>query len=53
MFSFAGLWSPEQKSVNKQKVSARVTCCGWTNDGQFLALGQANGIISVRSKVRV
>ena len=34
-----GLWSAEQKSVQKQKVPARVNCCSWTNDGQFIALG--------------
>ncbi|MED6266259.1 hypothetical protein CHARACLAT_000298, partial [Characodon lateralis] len=45
-----GLWSPEQKSVNKNKVSSRITCCGWTNDGQFLALGMMNGVVSIRNK---
>ena len=34
-----GLWSAEQKSVQKQKVPARVNCCSWTNDGQYIALG--------------
>lgn len=29
-----GLWSPEQKSVQKYKVSAKVCCMGWTNDGE-------------------
>lgn len=24
--------------------------CSWTNDGQYLALGMANGIISIRNK---
>ena len=45
-----GLWSPEQKSVQKFKVSAKVVCCAWSNDGQFLALGQVNGHVSVRDK---
>uniref|UniRef100_A0A3Q2NNT8 Intraflagellar transport protein 122 homolog n=1 Tax=Fundulus heteroclitus TaxID=8078 RepID=A0A3Q2NNT8_FUNHE len=45
-----GLWSPEQKSVNKNKVSSRITCCGWTNDGQYLALGMMNGVVSIRNK---
>ncbi|PVD24347.1 hypothetical protein C0Q70_14828 [Pomacea canaliculata] len=45
-----GLWSPEQKSVSKHKVSSRVTCCSWTNDGQYLALGLYNGLISIRNK---
>ncbi|KAL4226474.1 hypothetical protein ACF0H5_014457 [Mactra antiquata] len=45
-----GLWPPEQKSVSKHKVSSRVTCCSWTNDGQYLALGLYNGLVSIRNK---
>ncbi|XP_020611190.1 intraflagellar transport protein 122 homolog isoform X2 [Orbicella faveolata] len=45
-----GLWSPEQKSVQKHKVSSRVTSCSWTNDGQYLALGLFNGFVSIRNK---
>uniref|UniRef100_A0A5F8G5X4 Intraflagellar transport protein 122 homolog n=1 Tax=Monodelphis domestica TaxID=13616 RepID=A0A5F8G5X4_MONDO len=45
-----GLWSPEQKSVSKHKSSSKITCCSWTNDGQYLALGMFNGIISIRNK---
>ncbi|CAH3150863.1 unnamed protein product [Porites lobata] len=45
-----GLWSPEQKSVQKHKVPSRVTACSWTNDGQYLALGLFNGFISIRNK---
>ncbi|XP_053845454.1 intraflagellar transport protein 122 homolog isoform X1 [Vidua macroura] len=45
-----GLWSPEQKSVSKHKTSCRITCCSWTNDGQYLALGMCNGIVSIRNK---
>ncbi|XP_036188151.1 intraflagellar transport protein 122 homolog isoform X7 [Myotis myotis] len=45
-----GLWSPEQKSVSKHKSSSKITCCSWTNDGQYLALGMFNGIISLRNK---
>ena len=47
-----GLWSPEQKSVAKHKVNSRVTCCCWTNDGQYLAVGLYNGIVSIRNKVQ-
>ena len=46
-----GLWSPEQKSVNKHKLNSRVTCCSWTNDGQYLALGLFCGVVSIRNKV--
>nr|XP_024100852.2 intraflagellar transport protein 122 homolog isoform X6 [Pongo abelii] len=45
-----GLWSPEQKSVSKHKSSSKIICCSWTNDGQYLALGMFNGIISIRNK---
>ncbi|KAF2984693.1 hypothetical protein EK904_012410 [Melospiza melodia maxima] len=48
--SALGLWSPEQKSVSKHKTSSRITCCSWTNDGQYLALGMFNGIVSIRNK---
>ena len=47
----SGLWSPEQKSVSKHKTSSRITCCSWTNDGQYLALGLYNGLVSIRNKV--
>ena len=46
-----GLWSAEQKSVQKHKVPARVNCCSWTSDGQHIALGLGNGIVSVRNKI--
>ena len=45
-----GLWSPEQKAVNKKSVNSKILCCSWTNDGQFLALGHFNGHISIRDK---
>lgn len=46
-----GLWSAEQKSVQKHKVPARVNCCSWTNDGQYIALGLGNGFVSIRNKI--
>jgi len=48
-----GLWSPEQKSVAKHKVSAKIVTLSWTNDGMYLALGQFNGSISIRDKAGV
>jgi len=45
-----GLWSFKDKSVPKTKVSSRITCCSWTTDGQFMALGFFNGIVSIRDK---
>lgn len=43
-------WSAEQKAVQKTKVPARINCCAWTNDGQYLALGLNNGTVSIRNK---
>ena len=45
-----GLWSSEQKSVSKHKIPAKGLCCSWTNDGQYLAIGLANGLVSIRNK---
>ncbi|CAG0893454.1 unnamed protein product [Cyprideis torosa] len=45
-----GLWSAEQKNVNKTKVSSRINACAWTDDGLYLALGHSNGSISIRNK---
>lgn len=48
-----GLWSPEQKSVQKYKVGSRITSCSWSVDGQLLALGLYSGFVSIRNKVNV
>jgi len=45
-----GLWSPEQKSVAKHKVSSKCLCVSFTNDGQHFAIGHFNGTISIRTK---
>ncbi|KAI8615618.1 hypothetical protein BC830DRAFT_282435 [Chytriomyces sp. MP71] len=45
-----GLWSPEQKSVTKLKVPARILTASWTNDGQYFALGLFNGHVSIRNR---
>lgn len=44
-------WASEQKNVQKYKISARINCCSWTLDGQYIALGLANGMISIRNKL--
>eukprot|EP00802_Teleaulax_amphioxeia_P001080 Tamp_01081.p2 GENE.Tamp_01081~~Tamp_01081.p2 ORF type:complete len:636 (-),score=178.54 Tamp_01081:4097-5920(-) len=45
-----GVWSPDQKSVSKHKISAKGLCCSWSNDGQLLAIGQFDGTVTVRNK---
>ena len=45
-----GLWSPEQKNVQKFRIGARICCCSWNDDGTLLALGLASGIVTIRNK---
>eukprot|EP00048_Salpingoeca_helianthica_P024440 m.32361 g.32361 ORF g.32361 m.32361 type:complete len:1222 (-) comp9388_c0_seq1:284-3949(-) len=45
-----GIWNAELKVVTKHKVSVKITACCWTNDGLYLALGLANGCVSIRNK---
>lgn len=45
-----GLWSPDQKSVSKHKITAKGMCCSWTPDGQYLAIGQFDGHVTIRAK---
>lgn len=46
-----GFLIEDQKACQKYKPGSRINCCGWTNDGQYLALGLANGCVSIRNKV--
>jgi len=45
-----GFWSADAKAVNKIPVRSRVCCASWTNDGNYLALGLANGTVTIRNK---
>ncbi|KAL7754398.1 hypothetical protein RI367_000379 [Sorochytrium milnesiophthora] len=45
-----GLWSAEQKNVIKYKVHAKINSCAWTRDGQYMALGHMDGVVSIRDK---
>lgn len=42
-------WSVEEKSVKKCKTPARINSCSWNSIGQYLALGLANGSVSIRN----
>ncbi|XP_026683570.1 intraflagellar transport protein 122 homolog [Diaphorina citri] len=42
------IWSAENKSLEKHKLDARITCCAWNFAGTYLAIGLANGMVSVR-----
>ncbi|GBF97536.1 hypothetical protein Rsub_10459 [Raphidocelis subcapitata] len=45
-----GLWSPEQKSVTKHKVSSKILSLAWTPDGALLAAGCYDGSVSIRDR---
>ncbi|GBG34100.1 Intraflagellar transport protein 122-like [Hondaea fermentalgiana] len=45
-----GLCVPEEKSVTRTRVGARILCCDWTHDGQHLALGLYSGQVSIRDQ---
>ena len=35
----------------KRDLTDRAMCCGWTNDGEYFAVGLYTGIVSIRNKV--
>lgn len=45
-----GLYSLEQKSVQKFKILFKINTCAWSTDGQSLALGCDNGNVSLRNR---
>lgn len=46
-----GLYSLEQKSVQKFKFLFKINTCAWSTDGQALALGCDNGNVSLRNRI--
>ena len=45
-----GLWHPEQSSVQKVKVHAKVVSAAWSPDGMVLATGHLDGVVVMRDK---
>ncbi|KAH7826426.1 putative intraflagellar transport protein 122 [Monocercomonoides exilis] len=45
-----GLWNEDAQQVKKEKVSSKITCIAWSNNGQYLATGHFNGRVSIRNK---
>ncbi len=43
-----GLWNSSKKGVRKYSLSCKALCCDWTSDGYNLALGLADGSVSIR-----
>ncbi len=48
-----GFWAPDQKSIRRAKLAARPLCVSWTTDGNLLAVGMQNGVITIRKQVSV
>ncbi len=46
-----GFYRPNKQKVDKTKVPAKVNACAWSKDGVYLALGLANGIVTIRTTV--
>ena len=42
-----GFWSPQEKSVAKHKVDAKILCASWRNDGNIIAIGLFSGKVSL------
>lgn len=45
-----GIWTPDQKSVTKEKVTSRIVSACWSTDGTYFAIGTLGGLISVRNQ---
>eukprot|EP00636_Phaeomonas_parva_P000367 CAMPEP_0118862124 /NCGR_PEP_ID=MMETSP1163-20130328/7438_1 /TAXON_ID=124430 /ORGANISM="Phaeomonas parva, Strain CCMP2877" /LENGTH=918 /DNA_ID=CAMNT_0006795999 /DNA_START=52 /DNA_END=2805 /DNA_ORIENTATION=- len=45
-----GLWHPDQKSVDKDRVESKILSADWTPSGLHFALGLFNGKVQIRDK---
>ncbi|KAI9141423.1 intraflagellar transport protein [Paraphysoderma sedebokerense] len=45
-----GFWNSDAKSVTKHKVTSRILCSSWTNNGLYIAIGMFSGAVSIRNR---
>ena len=45
-----GIWSPDRKQVQKEKMNAKILDAAWSSDGTLLALSTFEGFVSVRDR---
>ena len=44
------LSSFDEKKIERNSVKGKILCCSWSPDGQFLAFGTLEGLVSIRTK---
>ncbi|WKY05247.1 hypothetical protein Q1695_005901 [Nippostrongylus brasiliensis] len=43
-----GLWSADEKNVQKQRISGRCASCAWSRDGSLFAIGTYDGFVHLK-----
>ena len=44
------LSSFDEKKIERNSYKGKILCCSWSPDGQFLAFGTLEGLVSIRTK---
>ncbi|VDM79710.1 unnamed protein product, partial [Strongylus vulgaris] len=43
-----GLWSSDEKNVQKQRINGRCSSCAWNRDGSLFAIGTHDGFVHIK-----
>ncbi|KAK6748591.1 hypothetical protein RB195_001298 [Necator americanus] len=43
-----GLWSADEKNVQKQRITGRCASCAWSRDGTLFAIGTHDGFVHIK-----
>ncbi|KIH44908.1 hypothetical protein ANCDUO_25059, partial [Ancylostoma duodenale] len=43
-----GLWSADEKNVQKQRITGRCSSCAWSRDGSIFAIGTHDGFVHIK-----